>query len=424
MLRLIHLEGVGPAPEMSVELAPRLNLITGDNGVGKTFLLDIAWWVLTKDWGSLPAYPNPEAAIYRIDSRVAAGGGEFHGHGGFSNADQEWYVNQEWHEGEHVQQDTGRLILYAHVDGSFSLWDSARNGRFLQPEPPFHFSHTELWEGLRSEDRVLCEGLIRDWVQWQLQQAEAFRQLTEVLKVLSPGEEELLQPGRPTRVSLKDVRDHPTLEMPYGTIPLILASAGMKRVIGLAYLLVWAWQEHQHAARLLRLPVARHVIFLVDEIEAHLHPRWQRLIVPALLAVMDCLADNAEVQLITTTHAPLVLASVEPVFDESRDKLIHLCLEGQEVRVEDVEWAKQGDVVNWLVSDAFGLRQARSKEAERAIEAAEAWMRGDVSSLPSDLATREAIHEELQRVLAGNDEFWPRWIVSAEPPKRVGSRVR
>ncbi|HEY2740306.1 MAG TPA: ATP-binding protein, partial [Thermoanaerobaculia bacterium] len=44
MLKRIHLQGVGPAPEMDVELAPRLNLLTGDNGVGKTFLLDIAWW--------------------------------------------------------------------------------------------------------------------------------------------------------------------------------------------------------------------------------------------------------------------------------------------------------------------------------------------------------------------------------------------
>ena len=29
-------------------LAPRLNLITGDNGLGKSSLLDIAWWALTR----------------------------------------------------------------------------------------------------------------------------------------------------------------------------------------------------------------------------------------------------------------------------------------------------------------------------------------------------------------------------------------
>lgn len=66
------------------------------------------------------------------------------------------------------------------------------------------------------------------------------------------------------------------------------------------------------------------------------------------------------------------------------------------------------------VSDSFGLLQGRSIEAERAIEAAEAWMRGERGSLPPALATQEAIHAELQRVLAGHDPFWPRWIVSAE----------
>lgn len=41
-------------------------------------------------------------------------------------------------------------------------------------------------------------------------------------------------------------------------------------------------------------------------------------------------------------------------------------------------------------------------------------MRGDRQSLPPELATQEAIHAELQRVLAGHDPFWPRWVVSVE----------
>ena len=55
MLEYLHLKNVGPAPEMQMELAPRLNLITGDNGLGKTFLLDIAWWVLTRTWARMPS---------------------------------------------------------------------------------------------------------------------------------------------------------------------------------------------------------------------------------------------------------------------------------------------------------------------------------------------------------------------------------
>jgi predicted ATPase len=44
MLESLHLKNVGPAPELRFEPAERLNLITGDNGLGKSFLLDVAWW--------------------------------------------------------------------------------------------------------------------------------------------------------------------------------------------------------------------------------------------------------------------------------------------------------------------------------------------------------------------------------------------
>ncbi|MCY2994431.1 MAG: hypothetical protein NTY19_42175 [Planctomycetota bacterium] len=89
-------------------------------------------------------------------------------------------------------------------------------------------------------------------------------------------------------------------------------------------------------------------------------------------------------------------------------------LRGQEATVTALPWSKQGDVTNWLVSEAFGLRQARSQEAERAIEAAKCFQRGEPAGLPLDLNTREAIDRELQSVLPGHDPFWPRWVVQRE----------
>ena len=56
MIEYLRLRNVGPAPEMEMELAPRLNLITGDNGLGKSFLLDLIWWALTRRW---PQEVNP-----------------------------------------------------------------------------------------------------------------------------------------------------------------------------------------------------------------------------------------------------------------------------------------------------------------------------------------------------------------------------
>ena len=43
MLNYLRLENVGPAPKMDFDFAPRLNLLTGDNGLGKSFVLDVAW---------------------------------------------------------------------------------------------------------------------------------------------------------------------------------------------------------------------------------------------------------------------------------------------------------------------------------------------------------------------------------------------
>src|SRR5271165_401230 len=57
MLEYLHLKNVGPAPEMEMEFAPRLNLIAGDNGLGKSFLLDVAWWALTRTWVGPVAQP-------------------------------------------------------------------------------------------------------------------------------------------------------------------------------------------------------------------------------------------------------------------------------------------------------------------------------------------------------------------------------
>lgn len=58
MLERLELRHVGPAPQLEFDFASRLNLITGDNGLGKTFMLDVAWWALTRTWADSPALPH------------------------------------------------------------------------------------------------------------------------------------------------------------------------------------------------------------------------------------------------------------------------------------------------------------------------------------------------------------------------------
>jgi AAA domain, putative AbiEii toxin, Type IV TA system len=380
--------------------------------LGKSFLLDVAWWALTRTWVGMPARPIAGTDQASIRFRFAGKVESTSYTSDFDRGAQAW-------TGEAGRPANPGLVIYAQVDGGFSVWDPARNywrkkgDVDVQDRPAaYHFRPSEIWDG-----QPLCNGLIRDWVGWQREAGEAFSQLTAALAVLSSSPDERLVPGKPVRISLDDPRDIPTLRMPYGQdVPVLHASAGMKRILGLAYLLVWAWQEHRQASKLLGRAETRQVIFLIDEIESHLHPRWQRVILKALLEVMSALTDDqgTAVQLVAATHSPLLLASLEPLFEEDRDRLFHFDLRADKVGLAEVPWAKQGDTTNWLVSNVFGLQQARSLEAERAIEAAEAWMRHDVGELPAELSSNAAIHHELQRTLAGHDPFWPRWIVRYE----------
>ncbi|MBK5000475.1 ATP-binding protein [Pseudomonas sp. S31] len=420
MLKSLTLSGVGPAATFGpIEFDARLNFITGDNGLGKSFLLDIAWWALTRTWArGVPAVPplgSKRSSIAYAYSKSTPG--DFDETSVFKRVEQQWPTKKG-------RPPIPGVVIYAGVDGSFSAWDPVRN--YWQDEEAgerpraFNFSPDQVWNGLEGPGGIrYCNGLIQDWVLWQKGQDPAFDDLIKVLDTLSPSGAERLEPGKPVRLGL-DVKDYPSLRMPYGQdVALIHASAGMRRVAALAYLLVWTWREHIFACEQTGRKQAKEIIFLIDEIECHLHPQWQRRVVPALLKVMQALTGKkVPVQLIVATHSPLVLASVEPEFDESKDAIFNIQLCDGQASVIKEQWAKQGDVVNWLVSDSFGLRQARSIEAESAIEAAEAWMRGEKAVLPPTLKSQAAIHRELERVLAGHDDFWPRWLVETKQVPR------
>lgn len=419
MLNSLTLTGVGPAADLALQFTPRLNFLTGDNGLGKSFVLDIAWWALTRTWArGMPARPDLDAATPSIAYSYTKSDGKNEAYCSlFKRQDQQWTLKA-------ARPSIPGVVIYAGVDGSFSVWDLARNywkdkGSY-GPERPrsFDFSPEQVWQGLVAADgkTQLCNGLIADWVLWQEGRKPAFEELVSVLVALSPSESERLQPGDPMRIGA-DVKDYPSLRMPYGQdVPLTQASAGMRRIAALAYLLVWTWREHQLACRQYGLKPAREIIFLIDEIECHLHPQWQRRIVPALLKVMQALtgSENVPVQLIAATHSPLVLASIEPEYDAERDCIWDFDLVEGRVEVKHYPFSRKGDVNGWLSSEVFNLEEPRSLAAERALHDARQVLQ-EVHQL-SGKALPDALKQHIQGVdtalrasLSDVDRFWVRW---------------
>jgi len=432
-LSLLELRGIGPAKELGIEPADRINLITGDNGLGKTFILECAWWALTGSWAAAPVYPRADASKSEPTITFRISGATDRSRPGRAHYD---WKRQDWVSTVGYLAIPG-LVIYARVDGAFAVWDSVRHHlSALRGEglAPFILSREDIWEGLRKKVGAktvqLCNGLIYDWTLWQGSPSSyPFETLKKVLRRLSPpdldqGDLGPLEPGKPTRIPGGETRLIPTIRHAYGEEPLVYASAAVRRIVALAYLIVWTWEEHKAQAELNREEPQRRLVILLDEIEAHLHPQWQRTILPALLAIQEDLEADIQVQFLISTHSPLVLASVEPYFDETRDRLFRFDLDDKrEVTLAQEPWSKQGDTVGWLTSDVFGLQQARSREAEAAIKAAEALMRGDaMDQYPEHLGTKEQIHQELLRLLPGHDPFWPRWLVDMDLlPKRKGA---
>lgn len=401
-LSKIELVNVGPCDHIEMLLSPRLNIITGDNGLGKTFLMDCSWWALTNTWTGSEARPK-----YAEGSKRSSISYSIAGKSKLAKETKVLYDNKNltWKRTADTATIPG-LIIYALVDGSYAVWDPSKN--IAHSNGTNVFTRQQVWNGYESS----IEGLIRDWVKWQNSPDKyPFEIFKQVLAEMSPPDMGTLIPGETVRIP-NDSREIPTIQYPYGAVPITNASAGVGRVITLAYLVVWAWNEHKENCKLRGIKPDSRIVIMVDELEAHLHPKWQRTILPALVEVQKYLAAQLEVQFIIATHSPLIMASSESIFDTSVDKLFQIRLSTQNSNAELVEesYIKYGPINTWLTSPIFNLNQPRATGAEQTINAAKELQLEDNPS-NSDV---QSVHQRLVQCLSQNDPFWPRWIFFAE----------
>lgn len=134
-------------------------------------------------------------------------------------------------------------------------------------------------------------------------------------------------------------------------------------------------------------------IVLVDEMELHLHPKWQRAVIPSLRRAFPLM------QVIATTHSPQVLASVARdqvrLFDDNR-------LVNDSVFVE-------GRSSNELLEDVFGV-PARPPATKAALD--ELFGLIDLGDYPSARSKLRTLEARLGR--DDGDIVRARWILESE----------
>lgn len=404
-LQLLEFSGLGPVKTLRLDPARRLNLVTGDNGLGKTFLLDVAWWALTQEWAEKPIIPlGRTVSDVWVRFLVATSSEARPVTARFDRSSFTWQMPRQL-------PAMSSLVVYGRVDGSFAVWDPA-NAILSGSSTPGQqrsivFTREEVWNGKPPQ----IEGLIRDLVRWQSRPDKhaAFHTFEKVLKRIGPPDLGDLSIDEPQRIQGQSA-EIPTLKHPCGTVPITYESAGIRRVMTLAYLIVWAWEEHKIQAKQAAKKEERQMVIILDEAEAHLHPKWQRVLLPALVGIGADLHEELAIQFLVATHSPLVMASAEPIFDPDKDKLFHLDMaEEGKVTFKELKFALQGSSDSWLQSDVFGLRFAGSAEAERALRKATEMLERGFASKPEV----ETVSKELTEHVASEDPFWMRWVLFA-----------
>jgi hypothetical protein len=403
ILQYLEFSNIGPPKRLSATLAPRLNILTGDNGLGKTFFLDVAWWALTRTWAEHMLIPlEPVATPPQISFVVANRPNQKPVAAEFDPIKAQWKVASP-------SANSG-LVVYGRVDGSFAVWDPANpaiSGKPLSGAGSVaSFTRESVWTG---DEKI--EGLLRDWVRWQTRTDEfpAFSTFKKVIQRLKPPELGEFGIGRPQRLPGWSM-EIPTLSHPYGVVPVIYESAGIRRILTLTYLIVWAWEEHKIQARTAGRKEERQMIILLDEAEAHLHPRWQRVLLKALLGISKDLHEELAIQFVLASHSPLLLASAESLWRVDEDALFHLHIDDDgQVDFESLDFEILGSVDSWLKSPSFDNLHPGSESAENALSAAKSML----TNPDTPRAEIARVSRLLSEHLAADDPFWMRWIIFA-----------
>jgi hypothetical protein len=184
----------------------------------------------------------------------------------------------------------------------------------------------------------------------QQKQRDRLKQVKQVLRAILHEVEEI------RCVSSSGVFPRPWVEFktPYGWIPL--------RQLGYGYQTLIAWRV-DFASRMVERypdspdPLAEPAVALVDEIDLHLHPKWQRQLIGHLTKHFP------NTQFIATAHSPLIVQAAGDA------NLVLLRREGDHVVIDKAVKAIRGWRIDQvLTSDLFNLPSARPPEFDDLLE--------------------------------------------------------
>jgi hypothetical protein len=384
-LMRLELENIGPFDQLAIDLDPGWTLLLGDNGVGKSSLLKaIAVAVVGKDaapFASRLVRGKVTAAITLTTSRGDTYRTEI------MPSESTPIVNSI---PVRPLDKEGWLVLGFPPLRTVS-WERAE--AYESSEALGRSSPLDVLPMIRGEadprlDRLKSWLLHLDHNVQSASNSEGLRarykrlwaEFFRVVERVTPGVN--LGPGR-VDASARQV----FVRTDDGEVPIEAVSQGTQSLMGWIGILLQRLFEVYGADE---DPLQRYALVLMDEIDAHMHPQWQQMLIGTLKTVFP----NA--QFIASSHSPLVVSGL------AQQEVLIFKRDHHRVAVQ----RPPGDLKGWrvdqiLTSLAFGLEGARDPETLRDLRRYTELVAEEEIGAPGELETLAA---RLQVRLPGEEE--------------------
>jgi putative AbiEii toxin of type IV toxin-antitoxin system len=383
----------------------RWTLILGDNGVGKTTLLQCLAWMRVVPVGDDPALLAEENQILEhllragpltklaINARLAIGAAlsltdeKVKGTPGQSKTGVQLFFDSKRRLSEDrapkIETSRGEfhdpLVVSYGANRQRGVQNLAK-GELDDPVAAYRLAElTELYD----IEEILSS---LDYASKKKGPASSehahLGRLREVLAKILPGEvnptaieilpPDVLDSGEPSGVCLKSFS---------GLVPMSALSLGYQTTLAwtadLAWRLLKRYSESPN-------PLAEPAVVLIDEIDLHLHPLWQ-------LRIIDDLSTNFPgTQFVATAHSPLMVQVAE-----TANLVLLRKLETDVEIVNEPEVVRSWRVDQILTSELFAIPRARDAQTERLFE-----RRDELVDKPSRSAAEEAELKELREKIS------------------------
>ena len=376
-LKSVEIENYRAIEKLKLPLDPSLTVLHGDNGYGKTSVLsaiavglgdeamlgpflDVFIYFCEEDWRE--GAGNPLVSLTSMDGKACERPGT-RSVVKRKKAEEEMSVHREnleeaLVEDSHVDNNDMPICVLYGTDRTVSdVPESVVSPRHL----PRRVSRLDALKGALSartdfedlfawfyfkEDEELREQKERRDFDYQLKEVSAVRQaISSMLPEVSDPRTE----SNPPRFVVSQKSEQGQIKK----LSLDQLSGGYRIVLALAADLARRMvQGNPH----LDDPLKSEAVVLIDEVELHLHPKWQQRILDDLQRTFP----NA--QFIVSTHSPQVLTTVEP------QRIVELAREGDRIVAGAPAGATYGAEAGDVLTVVMGVKERPENEFTKALE--------------------------------------------------------